>query len=169
VRIARAAALSGTTGLMAAVGVVAAPGAANAAPTECEPGYVSTSFSSSSSGQEPIGSTSVTNVTGTTAPVSITSTVTRTDSASVTGSVSVESVLVPLKAEVSATAQSSLTVTSGATLGSMTLPAGGSATVVFGFEQVSFSGSQKTCQSNGQFGSPTYFDGQAPTGTYFAI
>jgi hypothetical protein len=140
--------------------------AATAAPTDCEPGYVDTTFSSSSSNAEPVGSFTGTNPAG--APIQQTFTVSTstTRTYELTGSVSFESVLAPLKAEVSATAASSVTWEAGTTIGPIEIPAGGSVDVIYGYNTVSFSGSQRTCQSNGQYGAATTFSGVAPTGAY---
>ena len=144
--------------------------AANAAPivvpTECSPSYVETTFSSSSSNQEPVSSITGTNPDGVPIQQSFSVSTSSTSSASITGTVSFESVLAPLKAEVSGTAASSVTWEAGTEIGPFEIPAGGEVNVIYGYTTVSFAGSQRVCQSTGQYGPATTFTGVAPTGTY---
>ena len=160
----RMAVLVSTAGFLAGSAVL--PMAASAADTVCEPGHVETSFSQSSSNKEAVGSVTLTNTSGSTAPISATVSRTNSSSATVTGSVSVDSIIAPLKAEISASATASQSWTVGAVVGPATIPAGQSLIATYGFNTVSFSGSQKTCNSVGQFGPTTSFSGTAPTGTY---
>ncbi|KNC20368.1 hypothetical protein AC792_01040 [Arthrobacter sp. RIT-PI-e] len=125
-----------------------------------------TTFSQSSSNKEAVGSVTLTNTSGSTAPVSASVSRTDTSTATVSGSVSVDSIIAPLKAEISASASASQSWSAGATVGPATIPAGQSLIATYGFNTVSFSGSQKTCNSTGQFGPSTSFSGTAPTGTY---
>lgn len=162
----RTAVLVSTAGLLAGSSVL--PSVASAAPTECEAGHVKTTFSQSSvaSSKEAVGSVTLTNMSGSSAPVTASISRAATTSATVSGSVSVDSILVPLKAEISASASASESWTSGATIGPAILPAGSSLVATYGFNTVSFSGSQRTCQGTGQFGPSTSFSGTAPIGTY---
>jgi len=152
------------TGLI--VGGVAFPLAANARLTECEPGYVNTTFSESATDFVPVGTVSATNTQDTAQDMSLAVTNETSHSASITGSVSLESVLVPVKAELAATATASSSWTAGATF-PVTVAPHATAVVTYGFATVTFSGSQTTCLSDGQFGAPTSFSGEAPTATHF--
>jgi hypothetical protein len=140
--------------------------AATAAPTECEPGYVDTTFTSSASNYEPVSSFTGTNPSGAPIQQSFSVSTSTTRSYEISGSVSFESVLAPLKAEVSATAASSVTWEAGTTIGPVEIPAGGTVNVIYGYNTVSFEGSQRTCQSTGQYGPASTFSGVAPTGAY---
>lgn len=159
--------LLSTAGLIAGSAIL--PASASAAVTECEPGYVSTTFNHAAVANSEVvaGSVTLTNASGVDAPVSASVSHTTTVEASVTGSVSFESIVSPLQAEISATATASQTWTAGSALGPMTVPAGQSYIATYGFNQVSFSGSQRSCQLDGMFGPETYFSGTAPTGIYF--
>lgn len=156
-----------TAGLIAASAVL--PTAASAGITECEPGSVSTTFNHAAVANSEVvaGSVTLINSSGIDAPVSATVQQSSTVEASVTGSVSFESIASPLQAEISATAMSSQTWTAGAALGPLNVPAGQTYIATYGFNQVSFSGSQKSCQLDGMFGPETHFSGTAPTGLYF--
>ncbi|WP_130178180.1 hypothetical protein [Cryobacterium sp. SO1] len=149
-------------------GLMAFPAAANAAETVCEPGYVDTSFTQSASGFEAAGSTAGSNGTDTTREITLQVQHESTHSASVTGSISLDSVLSPVKAQLAATATASESWTAGASI-PVTLAPGETATVVYGYSTVTFSGSQRTCTGAGQFGPSTSFSGQAPTGTQFNL
>lgn len=156
-----------TAGLVAASAIL--PSAASAYTTECEPGTVHTTFNSYSvaNSQVPAGSVTATNVNGTTAPVSAIVDRTTSLGASVTGSVSFDSIIAPLKAEISATATASESWSAGMSFGPYILAPGESWNVIYGYEQVAFSGSQSTCQLNGMSGPEQHFSGTAPTGTYY--
>lgn len=158
----------GAAGALVVAGAVLPASGAFAAPTECEPGYTNTSFTTSSSGFEPAGSLTVQNTQST--PTTVQGTVQSSDTftGTVTGSVSVESIVSPVKAELSASASSSQSWTAGATI-PIDIPANSEATVTYGYTTVQFSGSQKTCQSNGMFGPSTSFSGTLPTGNKVVV
>lgn len=156
----------GTIAALAAASVFVPVAAASAAETECEPGYVDTSFTSSASQLEPVSSITGTNPEGATISQTFTVGTTSTTSHSFTGSMSFDSVLSPLKAQVSGTAASSFSWDAGTTIGPIDIPAGQTVNVIYGFATVSFAGSQRTCQSNGLFGPSSSFSGTAPTGVY---
>jgi hypothetical protein len=106
------------------------------------------------------------NVNGTNNSVMASVDQTSTLTASITGSVSFDSIAVPLKAEISAEASSSATWSAGAAIGPFSVPAGQSYMVTYGFNQVSFAGTQSTCQLNGMTGPEEHFSGTAPAGVY---
>lgn len=158
----------GIAGVMTAMALTM-PQAAQAAPTECEPGSTSYTFSSHSAEKEVAGTTRITNDGTKTRPVSVKAEISESFTATVSASVSVDSVLSPVKAELSASASKSESITSGASVGKVNLKAGETVRVTYGFETVEFSGKRTTCQSNGKVGEPVYFSGTAPTGTYYSV
>lgn len=161
-----AAILLSTAGVIA--GSVIFPTSASAGLTECEPGTQTTTFNQAAvtNSETVVGAIVVRNDSPAAAPVG--ATVERTDSlgATVTGSVSFESIAAPLQAEISASATASQTWSAGAVIGPVQLEPGQSLTATYGFNQVSFSGSQRSCQLDGMFGPEEYFSGTAPTSTY---
>lgn len=152
-----------TLGLLA--GALAFPAMATAAPTVCSPGYVNTTFSQSAAGFHAAGSVSGTNTTDTTREILFTVDHGVSLAASVTGSVSVDSVLSPVKAQLSATATSSQSWSAGVQI-PVTLAPHQTSVITYGYNTVTFTGSQKTCGNDGQFGPSSSFSGVAPTGTH---
>lgn len=163
----RTAVLLSTAGLIAGSAVLAP--SAGAAGTECEPGHRSTTFNQQyvETSREVVSSVQLANVSGSPGPISMTTTASATATASVSGSVLFEEILEPLQAQVNADASPSESWGAGDPVKVSTpVAAGQSKVAVYGFDIVSFSGSQQTCQLDGQFGPPTRFSGTAPTGTY---
>ncbi|GAA3288169.1 MULTISPECIES: hypothetical protein [Arthrobacter] len=155
-----------TAGLVAGSAIL--PSAASAYTTECEPGTVHTTFNHAAvaNSQVPAGSVTANNVNGTNNSVTAVVDRTTTLSASVSGSVSFDSIIAPLQAEISAEVSNSATWSAGGTIGPFSVPAGQSYIVTYGFNQVSFSGTQSTCQLNGMAGPVQQFSGTAPAGVY---
>ncbi len=164
----RSLAATGGASALALAGIALPSSAALANDTVCEPGYTSTTFSTSSTGFEPAGALTVQNTSAEARTIDGLVQSTNTLEGSVTGSLSVESVLSPVKAELSATASASASWTAGATI-PIEVPANGEATVTYGYSTVEFAGSQRFCQSNGQFGPATNFSGTLPTATRIVI
>ena len=162
----KAAILFSTAGVIA--GSVIFPTSASAGFTECDPGTQTTTFNQAAvaNSETVVGAIVVRNDKPAATPVA--ATVEHTDSlgATVTGSVSFESIAAPLQAEVSASATASQTWSAGAVIGPTPLEPGESLTATYGFKQVSFSGSQRSCQLDGMFGPAEYFSGTAPTATF---
>lgn len=158
--------LLSTAGLI--IGSAVLPTSASAAFTECEPGTVQTTFDQQAIANSavPYGSVTLTNASGIDSPATATVENTQTTSASITGSVSFESILAPLQAQVETTASASQTWAAGTTIGPFILGPGQSMVATYGVNQVSFSGSQRSCQLDGMFGPAQYFSGTAPTGLY---
>ena len=163
----RTAVLLSTAGLVA--GSVALAPSAAAAGTECGPGDVKTGFDHHdvTTSKEAVSSVTLSNASGFDVPVSLTAQTPATATASVSGSVPLGQILEPLQAQVNADAslseswslQDPLQLSGPVTLGQSKI-------ATYGFDIVSFSGSQQICQLDGQFGPPNRFSGTAPTGTY---
>ncbi|KAD3514972.1 hypothetical protein GD627_11705 [Arthrobacter yangruifuii] len=163
----RMAVLLSTAGLISGSAVLATPAAA--AGTECEPGDVKTSFNHHyvTTSKEAVSSITLSNVSGSEAPTSVTAKTDGTATASVSGPVPFDEILAPLQAQVSADASARETWTeSDAVKVTGPMPAGQSRVAEYGFTIVTFSGAQQTCQLDGQFGPQARFAGTAPTGTY---
>lgn len=113
-----------TAGIVAGSAIL--PSAASAYTTECEPGTVHTTFIhyAVANSQVPAASVTANNVNGTNNSVMASVDQTSTLTASITGSVSFDSIAVPLKAEISAEASSSATWSAGAAIGPFSVPAG---------------------------------------------
>ena len=161
---ARTAVLLSTAGLIAGSAVFAGP--ASAATTECEPGSTATTFTGSSTSREAAGTVTLTNSSTATAPVPATNDKDATSYATAEGPVPISAVLPALRTDVSALAFETASWRAGQSIISMTLPAGQSHEVAYGFNLLSFSGSQQECGLNGVFGPATDFSGTVPTGTY---
>ena len=153
-----------TAGLIAGSAVFAAP--ASAAATECEPGSTATTFTGSSTSQEAAGTVKLANSSTATVPVTATNEAAAASHAFTDGPVPISAVLPALRTEVSALAFETASWRAGQSIISMTLPAGQSHEVTYGFNLLSFSGSQQECGLNGVFGPATDFSGTVPTGTY---
>ncbi|MCC9204584.1 hypothetical protein [Arthrobacter sp. zg-Y769] len=160
----RLAVLLSTAGLLAGSAVAAAP--ASAADTECEPGSTATTFKKTSASREAAGSVTLLNTSTVTAPIGATNEKAVTSRASVKGSVPLSAVLPAVRTEVSALAFESASWRAGQSIIQLTLPAGRSQDVTYGFNLTSFSGSQQECGLNGLFGPASNFSGTVPTGTY---
>ena len=161
---ARTAVLLSTAGLIAGSAVFAGP--ASAAATECEPGSTATTFTGSSTSRKAAGTATLTNSSTVTAPVTATNEAAVSSEASARGPVPISAVLPALRTDVSALAFETASWRAGQSIIQMTLPAGQSHDVTYGFNLLSFSGSQQECGLNGVFGPATDFSGTVPTGIY---
>jgi hypothetical protein len=141
----------GTAGAAAALVVVglAVPTAANAIPTECEPGTVTNALRLTSSDRVVAGSQSSTAATGGPLSAAVSSSASRGSEFSAGASASL---MGSITAQVSATATESASWSAGSTLGPVDVPAGGTLTATYGFEDISWQGTTATCLASGQMG-----------------
>ncbi|MCQ1950393.1 hypothetical protein NNX28_10660 [Arthrobacter sp. zg-Y859] len=160
----RTAVLLSTAGLIAGSAVFAAP--ASASVTECEPGSTATTFTGSTTSRETAGTATLTNSSTVTAPVALTSERSVTSQASTKGPVPLSAILPAARTEISPLAFETASWRAGQSVFQLTLPAGQSHDVTYGFNLMSFSGSQQECGLDGRFGPATDFSGTVPTGTY---
>lgn len=163
----RTAVLLSTAGLLAGSAVLPLP--ATAAMPECEPGDVRTVFVPGSVAPgmgAPLESATLTNSATETSAVPAARMAAATSSAEVSESVSLPDVLATLKSDAGIDAFESQSWDAGQKIGALTLPAGNSMDVTYGFTEVSFTGTQESCQLDGRFGAETSFSGTAPTGEY---
>ncbi|MCQ2000608.1 hypothetical protein [Arthrobacter zhaoxinii] len=160
----RTAVLISTAGLIAGSAVFAAP--ASAAATECEPGSTATIFTGSAASREAAGTATLTNSSTVTVPVGLTSERSVTSQASAKGPVPLSAILPAVRTDVSALAFETASWRAGQSIIQVTLPPGQSHHVTYGFNLMSFSGSQQECGLDGRFGPETDFSGTVPTGTY---
>jgi hypothetical protein len=140
--------------LGAAAGLVAVglavPTAANAVPTECEPGTVTNALRLTSSDRVVAGSQSSTATTGGPLSATVSSTATRGSEFSAGASASL--LMGSITAQVSATATESASWSAGSTLGPVEVPTGGTLTATYGFEDIAWQGTTATCLASGQMG-----------------
>ncbi|MDQ0744968.1 hypothetical protein QFZ62_002276 [Clavibacter sp. B3I6] len=139
----------GAAAALVAVGL-AIPSAANAVPTECEPGTTTTSLTRTASDRVVAGSQTSTATTG--GPLSATVSADVTRGSEVSAGASISALMGAISAQVSATATESASWSAGSTLGPVEVPAGGTLTATYGFEDISWQGTTATCQSSGQMG-----------------
>jgi hypothetical protein len=136
---------------LVAVGL-AVPTAANAAPTECEPGTVSSTLTKDSSNRVVAGSQTSTATTGGPLSATVSNDVSR--GSEVSAGASIDALMGAISAQVSATATKTASWSAGSTLGPVDVPAGGTLTATYGFEDISWSGTTRTCTNAGQLGTP---------------
>ncbi|MBF4618092.1 hypothetical protein ITJ44_08400 [Clavibacter sp. VKM Ac-2873] len=153
----------GATAALIAVGL-AVPTAANAAPTECEPGTVSTTLTKDSSNRVVAGSQTSTATTG--GPLSATVSADVTRGSTVSAGASIGPLMGAITLQVSATATESASWSAGSTLGPVDVPAGGTLTATYGFEDISWSGTTTTCMNDGQLGTPQTVSGTVQGATW---
>ncbi|RII90242.1 hypothetical protein DZF95_12765 [Clavibacter michiganensis] len=153
----------GAAAALVAVGL-AVPTAATAAPTECEPGTVTNTLTKDSSERIVAGSQTATTTTGGPLSATVASSATRGSEFSAGASASL--LMGSITAQVSATATESQSWDAGSTLGPIEVPAGGTLTSTYGFEDISWSGTTRTCTTAGQLGAPTTVYGTVQGATW---